>query len=88
MDVSVAMFGCCRKGRVFSFASQYLRNHLSLSNLSPVTLVKATIIQNLDHNKSPEASQPPVQPCPHVGSQNISLILLFCFKPTSLLVPG
>lgn len=45
-----------------------------LDDLTPTTLGEASIVQNLDPSRSPEASQPLGQPpVLHVGSQNISL---------------
>lgn len=52
-----------RKGRGSVLPPKYLRNHLSHSNLFPATLVQATIVQNLDHSKSPEASRHTVSSC-------------------------
>lgn len=52
-----------RKGRGSVLSPKYLRNHLSHSHLFPVTVVQATIVQNLDHSKSPGASRRTVSSC-------------------------
>lgn len=46
---------------------------LPLAYLFSATLLKATSVWNLDHSKSPEHLQPPVQPPSSMSAQNTFL---------------